>query len=318
MKDHPIAAKVRKICNQLGIRKVIAGVSGGADSTALLYLLSSVGINSTAVHCNFHLRGEESNRDMMSVKEHCDKLGIELLCIEFDTMGYVKEKGVSVEVACRELRYAEFRKIKSRIGADRIAVAHNADDNVETLLLNLFRGSGITGLRAMLPDTGEILRPLLSVSRKEIEDYLFSEGIEYVVDSTNLESDYRRNFLRNDLIPLIETRWKGVKKAIGKSIENLQGEERVLNWTRERIVGGYDDFLPMGVLAEAPDLLWTIKCFTSRFGTTREVMLEIADVFMKRYGTQHIIGKSWKAGSGKLMFTKKGLRYFANDKPEGR
>ena len=300
---------VKEACGSAGVSKVVVGVSGGADSVALLCLLAESGIEVVAIHCNFHLRGEESDRDMQSVKNHCNRLGVQLRCIDFDTRGYMEERGVSLEVACRELRYAEFRRVKEETQSDRIAIAHNSDDNVETLLLNLFRGSGVTGLRGILPDTGEIIRPLINVSRKDIEEYLCSKGIEFVVDSTNLKSDFRRNFLRNDLIPLIETRWPGVKKAIGKSIENLRAEESVLKWAEDRILDSYSDILPMYVLKESPDLLWTIKCFSARFGAKRDIMMEIADVFKKRYGTQHIIGKWWKVGKGKLIFTKKGLKY---------
>ncbi len=308
-RESELVRKIRFVCQSSGVKSVVLGVSGGADSTALLYLFDKSGIGYIPVHCNFHLRGEESERDMHSVEKHCERLGKELHCVEFDTRSYMEEKGVSLEVACRELRYAEFRRIMRQTSADRIAVAHNADDNVETLLLNLFRGAGTTGLRGMKPDTGEIIRPLLDITRKEIEDFLDHEGIEFVVDSTNLESDFRRNFLRNDIIPLIETRWPGVKKAIGKSIENLRGEECVLNWAQAELVGDCGNFLPMEILANSPDLLWTIRCFTAPFGTKRDIMLEIVDVFKKRYGSQHIIGKSWKAGKGKLTFTKKGLSY---------
>lgn len=131
-------------------------------------------------------------------------------------------------MACRELRYGWFRELASRIGAERIATGHNADDNIETFFLNLFRGSGTAGLKAMVPDNGEIWRPLLHVSRKEIIDYLEMKGLSFVTDSTNLESDYRRNYLRNEIIPMLRSRWEGFDKAMGKSISHILEENKIV------------------------------------------------------------------------------------------
>lgn len=312
-----ISGKIHDIVNRelraRNINKVVVGVSGGADSTALLLALAASGVQVVAVHCNFHLRGEESMRDQRHVEQLCPRLGVELRVVDFDVAGYcASHPGVSVEMACRDLRYDFFREMVAEVGADRIAVAHNADDNVETLLLNLFRGSGVTGLRGMLPDTGEIVRPLLSVSRGDIEEYLSERREEFVVDSSNLESDYRRNYIRNELLPAIEGRWPGVRKAIGSTIVNLQSEERVLNWCGQTLLGGDDpDFLPMDSIFSAPDRFWLIRRFAALHGATRDVALEILDVFEKKGGTQLIVGKSWKSGRGRLRFEMKGLRYIS-------
>lgn len=215
---------VKNALRETGINRVLVGFSAGADSTTLLHLLHSIGVEVKALHCNFHLRGEESMRDEMCAREFCRKHGIPLDVVDFDVEGYIATKGsgISVEMACRDLRYAEFYRILESEGYQRIAVAHNLDDNVETLLLNLLRGSGVAGLKSMVADTGVIIRPLLKYTRRDIEQYITEEGLEYVSDSTNFQSDYKRNFLRNDVIKLIETRWPGAKKAISKSIENLQ------------------------------------------------------------------------------------------------
>lgn len=290
------------------VSKVVVGVSGGADSTSLLLALISCGVDVIAVHCNFHLRGEESMRDQRFVEELCHRSGIALSIIDFDVKGYMKSNGVSLEMACRELRYAEFRKIMDISGAHRISVAHNADDNIETMLLNLFRGSGVKGLRGMLPDNGEIIRPLLSFSRKEIEQYLSEKGAEYVMDSTNMESDYRRNFIRNEVLPLLETRWPGVRKSITKSICNLRTEDKILEWVKEGFVPK-GDFLSLQQIAEAPDAYWIIYKFASAHGATHDISLEIYDVYRKKAGNQTIVGKKWKSGYGILIFTMKGLKY---------
>ena len=160
--------KISESLSRAGIFKVIAGVSGGADSVALLRGLVNIGVDVEVVHCNFHLRGEESERDRKFVEILCSDLGVSLDVVDFDVESYRRVNGGSVEMACRELRYAYFEEKMETLHADRIAVAHNSDDNAETLLLNLFRGAGISGLRAMKPDTGRVVRPLLDISRREI------------------------------------------------------------------------------------------------------------------------------------------------------
>lgn len=302
--------KVRDVMRRAGVGSVVAGVSGGADSTALLSALRASGIDVTAVHCNYHLRGEESMRDQRFVEDLCQRYGVVLEVADFDVEKFRKGKGMSVEMACRELRYGLFDEVMRRRGAERVAVAHNSDDNVETLLLNLLRGSGVTGLRGMLPDTGTVVRPLLDSSRKEIEEYLIEKGEKFIVDSTNLESEYKRNFLRNEVLPMLETRWPGLRSTMKTTMTNLRAEESVLKWAEKKLLPE-SDFLAMEEIFNAPDRFWLIYKFATRFGATRDVSLEIADVFEKRGGNQTIVGKSWKAGDGRLRFTMRGLQYLA-------
>lgn len=301
---------VKLAVRKAGLKRVVVGFSAGADSTALLLALHASGVEVIPVHCNFQLRGEESMRDEEKARDICEELGLSLIVIDFDVDEYIKEKGAgtSVEMACRELRYAEFERIMDERGADRIAVAHNADDNVETLLMNLFRGSGVTGLRGMLPDTGKILRPLLKIFRSEIEDYLKEKDVEFVVDSTNLSSDYRRNYIRRELLPMIEKRWKGAKQTITTTIENLQGEERVLNWGESYWLKE-ENALSLKTIAESPDPFWVIYKFVSKFGVSRVKALEILDVYEKKGGTQLIVGKRWEARDGYLVFDMKKLKF---------
>ena len=183
--------------------KVLVGLSGGADSVALLIVLTRLGYGCEAMHCNFHLRGEESDRDEQFVKQLCERTGTALTVIHFDTTGYAKEKGISIEMAARELRYTAFEERRTACGADAIAVAHHRDDSAETLLLNLIRGTGIKGLRGIQPKNGHIVRPLLCVGRADIIDYLKWRGEDYVTDSTNLTTDYTRNKIRLELLPLM-------------------------------------------------------------------------------------------------------------------
>ena len=178
---------------------VIVGVSGGADSTVLLRILLELGYPCTAVHCNFHLRGAESDRDQKFVEELCRNLDVELVICDYDTVSYAKQKGISIEMAARELRYADFERIMQERGASAICIAHHRDDSVETLLLNLIRGTGLRGLTGIKPKNGHIVRPLLCVSRQDIEEYLKDTDQQYITDSTNLETDYTRNKIRLDL-----------------------------------------------------------------------------------------------------------------------
>lgn len=207
--------------------KILAAVSGGADSVALLRVLAALGCNCIAAHCNFHLRGDEADRDEAFVRKLCHDLGIELRCTDFDVEAYKKSHGVSTEMACRELRYEWFERQRAALGCSVIAVAHHRDDNIETFFLNLVRGSGITGLAGIKPCNGKIVRPLLGSSRDEIINYLKTLGQDYVTDSTNLENDYARNKIRNVLLPEISRLFPSAMAGIELTLDNLQGDYAV-------------------------------------------------------------------------------------------
>lgn len=207
--------------------KILAAVSGGADSVALLRVLAALGCNCIAAHCNFHLRGDEADRDEAFVRKLCHDLGIELRCTDFDVEAYQKSHGVSTEMACRELRYEWFERQRAALGCSAIAVAHHRDDNIETFFLNLVRGSGITGLAGIKPCNGKIVRPLLGSSRDEIINYLETLGQDHVTDSTNLENDYARNKIRNVLLPEISRLFPSAMAGIELTLDNLQGDYAV-------------------------------------------------------------------------------------------
>ena len=212
---------------------VVVGLSGGADSSALLAVLCRLGYRCIAVHCHFGLRGGEADRDLLHSRSLASALGADFREVRFDTRAYMRANGVSAEMACRDLRYDYFERLRAETGAEAIAVGHHRDDNVETFFLNLLRGSGLHGLRAMLPRRGRIIRPLLSVSRADILAYLDAEGIDYVTDSTNASIDFRRNRLRNVLMPVLEREFPGATDAVDRSIACLRGNEQL-----------YDSLLP--------------------------------------------------------------------------
>lgn len=214
----------------------LVALSGGADSVALLLLLLELGYDVEGVHCNFHLRGEESDRDESFVKQLCSMKNVPLHFVHFETREYASLHKISIEMAARQLRYAYFEQLRNDINADAICVAHHRNDNVETVIMNLLRGTGIHGLAGIKPRNGRIVRPLLCVSRSEIENYLEVIGQDYVTDSTNLVPDVTRNKIRLELLPLMET--------INESaVNNIQRTAQYLS----EAVKVYDDGIDKGI-----------------------------------------------------------------------
>jgi len=180
---------------------VLVGVSGGADSVALLLLLQELNYKIQALHCNFHLRGEESDRDEKFVSDLCRQKDIPLLIKHFNTKEYADQHNVSIEMAARDLRYNWFYEVMAATKAQCFAVAHHKNDQAETLLLNLVRGTGIRGLAGMYPLRNKIARPLLCVTKEEVLYYLSLIQQDFVTDSTNQERGATRNRIRLDIMP---------------------------------------------------------------------------------------------------------------------
>ena len=215
---------------------VLVALSGGADSVALLVALLKLGYRCEAVHCNFHLRNDESDRDEKFVRDLCRRKGVRLHVIDFDTAQYAKNNGISIEMAAREQRYEAFEKLRNAINAGAIAVAHHMDDSAETLLLNLTRGTGIKGLRGIQPRNGYIVRPLLCVGRKEIIDYLKWREETYVTDSTNLTSDYTRNKIRLEVIPVLAEINPSVRESIASTACRISEAELIYRQAVEEAI----------------------------------------------------------------------------------
>jgi len=203
--------------------RVLLAVSGGVDSMVMSHLFFQMNINLGIIHCNFSLRANESDKDEKMVRDYADKHNIPFYSKQFNTKSYAKENGLSVQMAARELRYSWFEEIRVKKGYDTIAVAHNLNDNVETLLINLIRGTGISGLTGMKPAINRIIRPLLFASREDIIVYCKQNYIAYREDMSNAETKYTRNKIRHLIIPLL--------KEINPSVEYT------LNDTAERFIG---------------------------------------------------------------------------------
>ena len=223
-------------------KPVLVAVSGGADSVAMLDVLVRAGFTCIAAHCNFHLRGDESNRDEGFVRALCGKMGVEIEVKEFDTISYARAHKVSIEVAARELRYTWFEEVAKAHGCQAICVAHHQNDQAETILLNLKRGTGIRGLAGMRPisanpmaeDGVPIVRPLLCTTRDYIEHYLRDKrGLEWVNDSTNSDTTITRNAIREQL----KSYSKAEIEHIAKTAEYMQGYVDLLEGKESREAG---------------------------------------------------------------------------------
>lgn len=220
--------------------KILVGVSGGIDSMVLLHLLVHAGFSVGVAHCNFSLRGSESDADEQFVRYHCLMNGIPVHTIKFDTTEYAKENGLSIQVAARELRYAYFEEICKEHKYTRIAIAHNLNDSVETVLLNLTRGTGLKGLTGIKPVNGNIIRPLLFASRNQIEEYAKRYNITYREDSSNATVKYKRNFIRHRVMPLLRELNPSADASIYQTALHLHEAqllvERQLSQIRREIV----------------------------------------------------------------------------------
>lgn len=298
-----------RILKSSGVKKVIAGVSGGADSTAMLLALLACGCDVSAVHCNFHLRGDESDSDEEFCKRLCRKYGVTLEIVHFDVGSYMKANGVSLEMACRDLRYGEFRRLLSESGADRIAVAHNAGDQAETVILNLMRGTGICGLRAMLPDTGEIIRPLLGVSRETIEKYLKEKGIGWHEDSTNTDSAYLRNFVRHEVLPLLRQKWPLAESKLCRAAKALRSDELMLDYAEAQLLGS-SSRLPYDVIRKVPVSGWLIRKFAIRYGANEDQVLEMERLYNAAPDVTKS-GKKWFVPQGEIRAERDGFYFVA-------
>lgn len=238
--------------------RVLCAVSGGADSMCLLHWMTShaaeYGITVAAAHFEHGIRGEESLRDRRFVEEFCREKGIRVYFGQEDVPAFAARKKMGLEEAARELRYGFLQKIAGEEGFARIATAHNADDNAETVLFNLIRGSGTAGLCGIPPVRGNVIRPLLSTTREEIESYLKENGIPHVEDSSNSSDLYSRNRLRHQVVPVLRQINPAFSLAVLRTGQLLREDEQLLgdlaeDFIRENFNG---ESVPAKALARLP------------------------------------------------------------------
>ncbi len=221
-----LVGKVRKYIAEKNIpigERIVAGLSGGADSVCLLLILKELGVSPVCVHVNHMIRGEEADRDEEFCRSLCEKLGVKFVSYRCNVPEYAKEKGVGTEEAARLMRWERFYETARQYGVDTIAVAHNRTDRVETFVFNAARGAGLKGLGSILPvrqkDGFTVIRPLLCADKSEIIEYLDSVGQPYVTDSTNDDTDYTRNYIRKELLPALERVNPGYAANIERSAD---------------------------------------------------------------------------------------------------
>lgn len=284
-----IESEVEKILRKSGVKSILVAVSGGADSVALLsaccHVAPRLNIRVEAVNCNFHLRREESDRDSRFTEDICMKLGVKLHSLSYDVDSYISSHpGLSVEMACRELRYRDFFRIKEEEGFDRVAVAHNSDDDIETMLLNMLRGSGSRGLKGMEQDNGKIIRPLLGISRHEIEEYMNAIDQDFITDSSNLTSDYRRNFIRREVLPLLESQWQGTRKSLSRTLSIMKEESDIVEaYYKRQLTDLSPDSYTLLAYADGVSK-GTILRFIEPFGGNSAIADEILESLDKDFG----------------------------------
>ncbi len=226
---------LKKECHCSPEYKFLLTVSGGIDSVVMAYLFHRSGIGFSIAHCNFHLRGNESDEDQLFVQNLSKKMKVDFHVQHFKTEEYAKLKGLSIQMAARNLRYKWFEKIRRKNHFNYIAIGHNRDDVIETLLINLARGTGIKGLTGIKPRQGYIVRPLLFASRRDIETYAADHHIGWRDDSSNAETKYHRNKIRHLLIPEFEKAFPAFRQNIINTVFHLGQAEQLFELTIENI-----------------------------------------------------------------------------------
>jgi len=226
----------------------IVGLSGGPDSVALLHWLYSQGRTLLVTHCNFHLRGEESDRDEQFCRSLCSRLNLPLKVQHFDTRTYMAEHHVSLELGARQLRYSWWQTLLDEYPEAQLAIGHHLDDSIETFLFNLMRGTGIKGLTGIPAENGRIVRPLLSWSRADILAYLAENKLDYITDSSNLEDEVTRNLIRHQLVPLMEQIRPQAKEGIAHTIELLQQTRKLADIQLDRLFSSAHEYAQAGSL----------------------------------------------------------------------
>ena len=302
--------------------QLILAVSGGVDSVVLVDLCHKAGFQFVIAHCNFQLRGEESIRDENFVKSLGEKYNKEVLTKRFDTKIYAEENKISIQVAARELRYGWFEEVVSgqwlvvnnnvapysqlTTHNSQLATAHHADDNIETLLLNFFRGTGISGLHGILPKQGKIIRPLLFAKREEIVAYAKEQNLIWVEDSSNSSDKYSRNFVRHQVVPLMKTIYPQVDDNLLGNIERFKEIELIYNASIEQTksklieVKGNERHIPILKLKKQIPLKTIVFEIIKDFGfasTQTEEAIKLLDAangsYMASASHRLIINRNW-------------------------
>lgn len=215
--------------------RLLLAVSGGVDSMVLTHLLKAAGYDFAVAHCNFKLRGSESDEDEKFVFDTISSMGMECFTTSFYTNNYATEKGISIQMAARELRYTWFDQLMDEHSFDRLVTAHHANDAFETVLFNLTKGTGLRGLRGIVPKQGKLVRPLISFTKEQILTYAQGKSIKWREDDSNASNKYSRNLIRNEVVPLLQQVNPGLLATFRSTQKRLIATEELLNDTLEEL-----------------------------------------------------------------------------------
>jgi tRNA(Ile)-lysidine synthase len=264
--------------------KVLLATSGGIDSRAMLHLFHSAGIQTAIVHCNFRLRGEQSEADESFVRQLAESYNMPFFVMHFNTKEYAELQKLSIQMAARELRYNWFENLRQLQGYHYIATAHNADDAIETFLINLLRGTGIQGLTGIKNRNGNIVRPLLFAFRSEIEKYCFDNKLEFRNDASNDSDNYLRNRIRHSLIPVLCELNTEFRTVMSDNLVRITDAEKIyadylINATKNILESKEDDSLNISIkkLNESPSPKLLLFEILKNFGFSPKTTAEIFD-----------------------------------------
>ena len=287
--------------------RVVVALSGGADSVALMDILHRLEYYCIGAHVNFHLRGEESDRDAAFSHQLCRDLGVPFYKADLYAAEYAEQEGISVEMAARDLRYRWFEQLRKDQNAVAVAVAHHRDDSVETVLLNLIRGTGIRGLTGIKPRNGNVVRPLLCSDREAVLEYIEQRGLTFVTDRSNLLNEYRRNKIRLEVLPLLESIQPSVRDSIARTMDHL-GEteilyEQAIDEAKARLCQGWKNgptVFPLKISLSALELEKVPQSILyellSDYGFGRA---DVQSVWKNRWGTS---GRAYFSHTHRLVF----------------
>ncbi len=275
--------------------KILVAVSGGVDSVVLLDLLCKMEVECGVAHCNFHLRNEESDGDFQFVKNLTEQRGLAFYSQDFDTKKYASENKISIEMAARDLRYNWFEQIRNNFQYKYIAVGHHVDDVAETVLINLARGTGIHGLSGIKSKLGKIVRPLLSFTRKQLLEYSENNSLNFREDSTNAETDFVRNKIRHQIMPVLEEINPAIRNTMTENVRRFRDVEQIYNEVIEKNRGEL-------ILNKGKDLLISISKL-EKLKAPVSHLFEILSPFGFHHRDVKNIADAIQAISGKLFYS---------------
>jgi len=290
---------------------ILCAISGGIDSVVMLDLFSKIGIKFAIAHCNFELRGDESDKDEEFVRQLARRYNVEVYINTCNATNYSNSNGLSIQEAARELRYNWFKKVCLKNNFTNIAIAHNQNDNIETFFINLFRGAGIKGLKSIPVKRNNIIRPLMFATRKQIVEYAKDYNLDYREDSSNSSDYYLRNNIRHNLIPKIQDISPGFAKSAQRSIDNLNDSDKLLQSVindkkNSLFVTNSNNIIQISIselIKLTPNNIW-IYYLLNEFGFSRQITNAICLSLTEK---EENIGKRFSSAKYELLIDRTSL-----------